>query len=351
MAPARPRPKRPKAVHFPGRRRRLGAMEGPLFDFRLGGAVGQGEAPSTPTLAGWARIGDRHHREGRPRAGEGCCKQCHALVSSFGGGEHSYSISCVDSAIWSFGGRDGWADFEEATPQLLTRSAVGDASEHLPEMDWYQTQCARSSMDGIWKWGTGDVQHSGGGHDRLTELFSSGACPQECTQDGDTMRQTPPEFLLGGGEPLLPSPSGPRQSGEGVGDEIQGVVASEWLPSGGIQLSLTLLVAGFIIGPSGSCIRDIIQASGADIVSTTRQQKDTNKMIRVFRIEGPPAAILSSLLIILAAVRRYKYLAEGECSGHEVDWCQTVAGVQFYYQPPPRSIVPHAAAIKMPRMR
>ena len=51
-------------------------------------------------------------------------------------------------------------------------------------------------------------------------------------------------------------PSGPRRAGEGVEEEDQAVVAMEWLPGGGLQLCVTLLAAGFVIGSSGASVRD-----------------------------------------------------------------------------------------------
>ena len=44
-------------------------------------------------------------------------------------------------------------------------------------------------------------------------------------------------------------PSGPRKPGEGVEDEEQGILSVERTGSGAIVLRITLLAAGFIIGP------------------------------------------------------------------------------------------------------
>ena len=46
------------------------------------------------------------------------------------------------------------------------------------------------------------------------------------------------------------------------------------------------------------------------------------------------------------AVERYKELCEGGCSGQFVSRIQRIHGVDFTYQPPPRSVVPFAAALK-----
>lgn len=50
----------------------------------------------------------------------------------------------------------------------------------------------------------------------------------------------------------------------------QGILAADALPGGGgARLRLSLLAAGFVLGPSGCSVREIISASGADIKSWT----------------------------------------------------------------------------------
>jgi hypothetical protein len=66
----------------------------------------------------------------------------------------------------------------------------------------------------------------------------------------------------GGAASRKGAPSGPRKAGEGVEEEEQAVVSVEWLPAGGLQLSVTLLAAGFVIGSSGASVREITQHTG-----------------------------------------------------------------------------------------
>ena len=57
----------------------------------------------------------------------------------------------------------------------------------------------------------------------------------------------------------------------------------------------------------------------------------------------------AAINIMKHAVIRYKDLAEGRFMGMQVDKKQIVQGIDFYYQPPPRSIVPFAASLRVPR--
>lgn len=142
------------------------------------------------------------------------------------------------------------------------------------------------------------------------------------------------------------TPSGERKVGEGVDDPSQGVISVEQLPEGGIVLRVTLLVAGFIIGPSGKVVRRIIEESGAVISSLTEfQHNRRRRLARAFFIEGSSEAVGKAFVIILHAVVRYKQLLEGTYTGKLVDRSQHIDGVEFFYQPPPKYAVPHAAAI------
>ncbi|KAL4446280.1 hypothetical protein ABPG77_003087 [Micractinium sp. CCAP 211/92] len=142
-------------------------------------------------------------------------------------------------------------------------------------------------------------------------------------------------------------PSGRRQSGEGCEDVEQAVVLATATPTGGALLRITLLAAGFCIGPSGASIREICKASQTDIKSWTAPPDDLcNRSCRVFRIEGPAHGVAKAAGIICDAVDRYKELCEGKYAGQSVPRIQHVAGVEFHYQPPPRSVVPFAASLK-----
>lgn len=120
----------------------------------------------------------------------------------------------------------------------------------------------------------------------------------------------------------------------------------------GIQLRITLLAAGFVIGPSGASIRDVCRATGADIRSwTTVGDGRCRRPTRTFRVEGLPPAVRAAATIVADAVERYKDLCEGGYAGQSVCRIQRVHGVEFAYQPPPRSQVPNAATLKGPASR
>ncbi|GAB4818924.1 hypothetical protein N2152v2_005970 [Parachlorella kessleri] len=143
-------------------------------------------------------------------------------------------------------------------------------------------------------------------------------------------------------------PSGKRQPGVGCNDEEQGILHAQSVESGGAKLHITLLAAGFVIGPSGVSVREISRASGADIRSwnDTFTQHGTAHQVRCVVVEGRRRAVVMALEIITEAVDRYKDLCEGKFCGHVVDRVQQVHGVSFYYSPPPRAAVPCAAALK-----
>ena len=115
-----------------------------------------------------------------------------------------------------------------------------------------------------------------------------------------------------------------------------------------VSLRITLLAAGFIIGPIGGCVREISRLSGASIRSRTVPADHLcHRDCREFVLEGPTdASVAHAMSIIVDAVNRYKVLCEGKCAGQVVPRSQYVAGVEFYYQPPPRSVVPFAACLK-----
>ncbi|CAL8466653.1 g6189 [Coccomyxa elongata] len=138
-------------------------------------------------------------------------------------------------------------------------------------------------------------------------------------------------------------PSGPRRPGEGTEDDVQGIVDVQETSTGGILLRITLLASGFVIGPSGYTIREIIKETGADVKSwTDKVEDDLTRPTRTFIIEGHPESVAIALRIICDGIARYKEL----CEGHFVSRLQIIHGIPFSYQPPPRTIVPHAAGLK-----
>ncbi|KAL4552573.1 hypothetical protein Ndes2526B_g02500 [Nannochloris sp. 'desiccata'] len=144
-------------------------------------------------------------------------------------------------------------------------------------------------------------------------------------------------------------PSGPRKPGQGCEEAHQAIMLAEaTATSRTVSLRITLLAAGFIIGPIGGCVREISRLSGASIRSRTVQADSLcHRDCREFTIEGPTdAAVAHAMSIIIDAVNRYKTLCEGKCAGQVVPRSQHVAGVEFFYQPPPRSVVPFAACLK-----
>lgn len=146
-------------------------------------------------------------------------------------------------------------------------------------------------------------------------------------------------------------PSGPRKPGEGIENEEQGILSAEPVQTG-VMLRITLLAAGFIIGPSGASVRDVMRHTHADIKSWTEQNPTkVRRPCRVFLIEGDSNSITAALQVVVAAVDRYKELCEGRYTGQAVPRIQRVCGVEFCYQPPPRNVVPFAAALKGPGHR
>ncbi|KFM24281.1 hypothetical protein F751_5123 [Auxenochlorella protothecoides] len=132
-------------------------------------------------------------------------------------------------------------------------------------------------------------------------------------------------------------PSGPRQQGQGTEELEQGIVSAEPSPTGGMHLRITLLAAGFVIGPSGASIRDVCRATGAEVRSwTSPGDARCRRPTRTFRVEGPPASVRAACAVASEAVERYKDLCEGRFAGQSVPRIHRIRGVDFAYQPPPR---------------
>jgi len=142
-------------------------------------------------------------------------------------------------------------------------------------------------------------------------------------------------------------PSGPRKAGQGVEEEEQQVASVEILSSGGLKLRVTLLAAGFVIGASGASIREIMRHTGSTIQSWTQHPEigGYHRPCRVFCIQGSSDAVMTASSIIHEAVERYKELCEGKRRGEFVQRLQYIRGVEFSYQPPPKTAVPNAASV------
>lgn len=123
--------------------------------------------------------------------------------------------------------------------------------------------------------------------------------------------------------------------------QVQGLTGTHVLGNGDVQLHMTQVVAGFIIGPHGVSIHGVANQTGARISSWTHILANE----RVFIIKGSPNEKAQAVQIILMAVQRYKDLTEGSQLGQSVHPIQMVEGVEFLYRPPPKNRVPHAASI------
>ena len=177
--------------------------------------------------------------------------------------------------------------------------------------------------------------------------------------------------------------------------QARGRSTRAWLARRGALLRITLLAAGFVIGEEwqggggGEAHAQGAQAGHArthtccwDCPRPSRCFRhlppacvQCSRPTRVFRAEGPPAAVAHALGVICDGVERYKELCEGKyagacvpnagqappvrmpgftgcappaltLAGQTVGRVQEVSGVCFSYQPPPRNVVPFAAALK-----
>lgn len=142
-----------------------------------------------------------------------------------------------------------------------------------------------------------------------------------------------------------PKKSGPRQAGEGCEEMQQGITTMKELPGGGVEMRITLLAAGFVIGSGGASVHQIIQKTGATVQSWSEKALPGKRACRAFRVLGKREKIANAVEIIQAAVQRYKDLCEGKSQGIYVQRQQYVNGVEFCYQPPPKSKCPTAALL------
>lgn len=142
-----------------------------------------------------------------------------------------------------------------------------------------------------------------------------------------------------------PKKSGPRKLGEGCEEMHQGITSVKELPGGGVEMRITLLAAGFVIGSGGVSVHQIIQKTGATVQSWSEKAVPGRRACRAFRVLGKREKIAHAVEIIQSAVQRYKDLCEGKSEGIYVQRQQYVHGVEFCYQPPPKSKCPTAALL------
>ena len=106
-----------------------------------------------------------------------------------------------------------------------------------------------------------------------------------------------------------------------------------------VVLKITMLAAGFVIGPKGRSIRAIAEKS--DTLIESKSVGD----YRQFIISGEPDDILTATKVLTEAVNTYKSLTEGDFEGTVVQPKILVCGIQFQYLPPPKHKMPNAASL------
>jgi hypothetical protein len=115
----------------------------------------------------------------------------------------------------------------------------------------------------------------------------------------------------------------------------------------GARIRITLLAAGFIIGSKGDSVKALTRHTRANITSRTMPATlSCQRDCREFTIEGTQTAVTTAVSIMVDAVKRYKTLSEGHLKGRVVSRIQTIRGIQFHYQPPPKHVAPQAAILK-----
>ena len=146
------------------------------------------------------------------------------------------------------------------------------------------------------------------------------------------------------------SATGRRPDGVGTEDIQQGIVLAQRGEMGRldfVSLRLTLLVAGFVVGPHGASIHQIENITGAAVRSFNRHgDSEVERPTRQFYIEGSPYVIQHAVDIICHAVKLYKDLTEGSHRCVTVKRLHKLENVLFRYEPPPRARVPFAAQVE-----
>eukprot|EP00890_Picochlorum_soloecismus_P004423 jgi/Picsp_1/4982/NSC_02345-R1_protein len=137
----------------------------------------------------------------------------------------------------------------------------------------------------------------------------------------------------------LDSVSGPRLPGQGCQTTCQEIASAICLDDRTVVLKITMLAAGFVIGPKGRSIRAIAESSNTLIESKTVGD------YRQFLISGEPDDILTATKVVTEAVNAYKSLTEGDFEGTVVQPKILVCGIQFQYLPPPKHKMPNAASL------
>ena len=140
--------------------------------------------------------------------------------------------------------------------------------------------------------------------------------------------------------------TGKRPQGIGTENVKQEIVTAE-RGDGSVVLRVTLLAAGFVVGPNGASIHQIEAITGASIYSFNRQKdSEVDRPTRQFHVEGGSDVVQHAVDVICHAIQLYKDLAEGNHANVTVKRLHKLDGVIFRYEPPPRSKVPFAAQVE-----
>ena len=140
--------------------------------------------------------------------------------------------------------------------------------------------------------------------------------------------------------------TGKRPQGIGTENVRQEIVTAE-RGDGSVVLRVTLLAAGFVVGPNGASIHQIEAITGASIYSFNRQKDwEVDRPTRQFHVEGGSGVVQHAVDVICHAIQLYKDLAEGNHANVTVKRLHKLDGVIFRYEPPPRSKVPFAAQVE-----
>jgi len=148
-------------------------------------------------------------------------------------------------------------------------------------------------------------------------------------------------------------PSGMRAKGIGIecddtGRELPQSIVKVTSTDTGCQMQVTMLAAGFVIGPGGCTVKRIGTLCRC-VVQSWSNNKTGVRAVRVFDLSGTPRSVQCASHYIRELVERYKALCEGPFAGQVVPRMQHVNGpcglLECMYQPPPLSRMPSAARV------
>lgn len=109
---------------------------------------------------------------------------------------------------------------------------------------------------------------------------------------------------------------------------------------------VTLLAAGFILGPNGASVHQLEKVCNIKIISR-KLPRDLQcvRPTREFTLTGSQEAQSMAVAMFQCAIYAYKVLTEGTYYDMTVARLQLIGDVIFRYKPPPRSKAPHAAQL------